>query len=250
MGKRTFALFVFAFMLTLLVTAPASLLDKGLQYASQGRLILANVNGTVWSGSSLPALRTKDGHLVALPFLRWQIVVPSLFTGKLQARLQWDDQPPASATEAILSYNQIELHHVLLQVSAQLLEEASPMLKPAQFRGQLQAQSEQLIFSKRGIEGAATIDWQQASSALSSIAPLGNYHLTANAAGDRINIGLSTISGMLLLDGQGNWSAARGLEFHGKAQASPGNYDSLMELLHHLGPEESPRVHGFHLMPQ
>lgn len=250
MGKRTFALFVLAYLVTLLITAPASLLDKCLQYASQGRLVLANTSGTVWNGSATPALRTQDGHLIALPFLRWDIAVPSLFTGKIQARLQWDDQPPASATEAIISYNQIELRHALLQLPARVLDEASPMLKPARFRGQLQIQGEHLIFSKRGIDGAATADWQQASSALSSLAPLGNYRLAVNAAGDRINIGLSTTSGILLLEGQGNWLAARGLEFHGKAQASAGNYDNLTELLHHLGPEISPGVHGFNIAPQ
>lgn len=250
MCKRTFALFALAYLLTLLITAPASLLDKCLQYATQGRLLLANANGTVWSGSAIPALRTQDSRLVALPFLRWEIAVPSLFTGKIHARLQWDDQPPASATEAIISFNQVELHHALLQLPARVLGEASPMLKPAQFRGQLQVQGEHLIFSKRGVDGAATVDWQQASSALSSIAPLGDYRLALNGAGDRINIGLTTISGILLLEGDGNWLAGRGLEFHGKAHASAGNYDNLTELLHHLGPEVSPGVHGFNLTPQ
>lgn len=249
MNKRIVALFALAYLLTLLITVPASLLGKCLQYASQGHLLLANASGTVWDGSATPALRTQDGRLVALPFLRWEIAVPSLFTGKIQARLQWADQPPASATDAVISFKQIELHHVLLQLPAQLLEEASPMLKPAQFRGQLQIQGDRLVFSNRGMDGSAIIDWRQASSALSAIAPLGDYRLALNGAGDRIHTWLTTTSGILLLEGEGNWLTGRGLEFHGKAQASAGNYDNLTELLHQLGPEISPGVHGFNLTP-
>lgn len=250
MGKRLFALFALAYLLTLLITAPASLLDKGLQYASRGRLALANASGTVWNGSATPALRTQDGRLIALPFLRWEIAAPPLLTGKIRARLQWNHQPPASATEAIISFNQVELNRVLLELPAHVLGEASPMLKPAQFSGQLQIQGEHLVFSNRGMSGTTVVDWRQAGSALSGIAPLGAYRLALNGAGDRINIGLTTISGMLLLEGDGNWLAGRGLEFHGKAQASAGNHDNLSELLHHLGREVSPGVHSFNLIPQ
>lgn len=250
MNKRIAVLFALAYLLTLLITAPASLLDWGLQQASKGHLLLANTSGTVWSGSATPALRTQDGRLVTLPFLNWKIALPSFFTGKIQVHLLWDDQPPAAATEAIISFKQVELRHVTLQLPARVLDEASPMLKPVQFRGQLQIQGEHLVFSKSGMEGAATIDWLQASSALTSIAPLGNYRLALNSAGDRIQIGLTTLSGILLLDGEGNWLTGRGLEFHGKAHAAAGNDDNLKELLNHLGPEASPGVHSFNLTPQ
>ncbi len=250
MGKRPFAFFALAYLLTLLVTAPASLLDKGLQYASHGHMALANASGTVWDGSATPALRTQDGRQIILPFLHWKIAAPSLLTGKIRARLQWDHQQPASATEAIISFNQVELKRVMLELPAHVLGEASPMLKPAQFRGQLQIQGERLVFSNRGMSGTTVIDWREAGSSLSGIAPLGAYRLSLNGAGDRVHIGLTTISGMLLLEGDGSWLMGRGLEFHGKAQASAGNHDNLAELLHHLGREVSPGVHGFNLIPQ
>lgn len=249
-GKLTFALFILAYLVTLLITAPASLLDRYLQYASRGRLALANASGTVWNGTATPALRPQEDHFMALQPLCWEVGVLPLITGKIKMRLQWADLPPASATDAILSLNRIELHHALLPLPARVLSEASPMLKPAQFRGQLQLQAGHLVFSKQGMDGTAIAEWRQAGSALSSIDPLGDYHLALNAAGDHISIGLSTASGVLLLNGNGVWSKARGIEFHGKAQASAGNNDNLTELLHHLGPEESPGVHGFNITPQ
>lgn len=250
LSKRTFAFFAFAYLVTLLVTAPASLLDNYLQHVSQGRMIMANTSGTIWNGSATPALRQQENRFIGLPPLRWDIAVLPLFTGIIKARLQWSDQPLAPAMDAIISPSRFELHHALIRLPALALSGVSPILKPARFGGQFQIQSEQLIFSKRGIDGSAVADWQQASSALSSIAPLGNYRLALSGAGDRINIGLTTVSGILLLEGKGNWLAGRGLEFHGRAQASAGNHDNLTELLHHLGPEESPGVHGFNITPQ
>jgi hypothetical protein len=79
---------------------------------------------------------------------------------------------------------------------------------------------------------------------------LGDYRLTLVGAGDHIKIGLTTISGILQLGGDGDWLTGRGLEFHGKAQASAGSNDSLKELLNHLGPEAGPGVHSFNLTPQ
>lgn len=248
-GRGIFALFVLAYLVTLLVTAPASLLDRCLQYASQGRLFLANANGTVWNGTATPALRPQKDHFIVLQPLRWEIDALPLFAGKIKTRLQWSDLPPAPATDTTISLDRVELHNALLPLPARVLNEISPMLKPAQFRGQLQVQAGHLVFTKQGIDGTATVEWRQAGSALSGINPLGDYHLALSGAGGQINIGLTTTSGILLLNGQGVWSAAHGLEFHGKAQASSGNYDNLTELLHHLGPEESQGVHGFNITP-
>jgi general secretion pathway protein N len=250
MGKRTIFIFTLAYLLTLLITAPASLLDWVVQTSSQGRVLLANASGTIWNGSATPALRTQDGSLVTLPFLHWEIAVPSLLTGKIQARLIWDNQSSVSATDAIISLSQIELQHPQLQIPARVMAEASPMLRPAQFRGQLIIQGDRVVFSKRGMEGMAAVDWRQASSALSAIAPLGDYHLLLNGTGNIIHIGLTTNSGILVMEGDGNWQLGRGLAFQGKAHASTGNNDNLTDLLHNLGPEVSPGVHAFNVTPQ
>lgn len=248
--KRAFVLFVCATLVTLLVTAPASLLDTCLQYLSRGRMVLANTNGTIWSGSATPALRQQEGRFITLQPLHWRIAVLSIFSGKVQAQLQWDELPSTPAMEVTASFGQIELRHVRIPLPVRVVGELSPILKPAGFRGQLQVQSEHLVFSARGFDGVATVDWQQAGSALSRIAPLGDYRLTLRGAGEQVNIELTTTSGVLLLQGQGGWSAANGLSFHGKAQASREDHGELAELLQHLGPEQSPGVHGFNLTPQ
>jgi general secretion pathway protein N len=250
MGKRVIAPFVLACLATLIITAPASLLDAWLQKATQNRVVLANTGGTVWNGSATVALRKHDGGFIALQPLHWDIDWPSLFIGGFKVRLHWDGMPAAAVTEAIFSVGKIELRHVQITVPVQALGEISPLLKPAQFHGQFQVQGERLVFSARGMEGAATVDWQQAGSALSHVDPLGDYRVTLSGQAGGINIGLATNSGVLLLEGQGNWSAGQGLTFHGKAEAASGHYDELAELLHNIGPEISPQVHSFTLTPQ
>ncbi|TXT21052.1 MAG: proteinral secretion pathway protein N [Gallionellaceae bacterium] len=248
--KGATALFVFTFLLALLITAPASLLDHYLQNATGGRLVLSNAGGTIWSGSATPALRPQTGYALALQPLRWEVAMRPLLGGKIAVRLQWDVSPAAPPMSAVVSFDRAELHQARLLLPARIIEEASPALKPARLHGQLQIQGEKIALSKNGIEGGVTVDWLRAGSAFSSVDPLGDYRLTLSGAGDHVRIGLATISGKLLLEGQGSWSVARGLEFRGRAQASPENREALAELLRNLGPEEAPGIHGFNLTPQ
>ena len=241
--------FALVYLVALLIMAPASLFDELVRHYSQGRLVIANANGTMWKGTAVPGLRTRDGHLIATRTLRWDIDFLPLLKGVLRARLQWNDSAPAAATELLVSGGQVELNHALIPLPAALLNEVSPILKPAEFRGQLKIQSNHLVLSRRGMEGIAIVDWQHAGSALSSIDPLGNYRLTLNGAGNVVSVDLSTTSGILVLEGQGKWSGSSGLEFRGKARASSGNEERLNELLHNLGPELSPGVATFNLTP-
>jgi general secretion pathway protein N len=250
MGKRVIAPFVIACLVTLIITAPASLLDSWLQSATDNRVALANTDGTIWNGSAIIALRKREGGFITLQPLHWDIAWSQLLSGGLKVQLHWEGTADATVTDAVFSTGQVELHHLLLSIPVEALNEISPLLKPARFHGQFQVQGERLVFSARGMEGMATVDWQQAGSALSQVDPLGNYRITLNGQAGTINIGLATSSGVLLLEGQGSWSAGRGLTFHGKAEASNGHYDELAALLRNIGPEISPQVHSFTLTPQ
>ncbi len=249
-SKRTLLIFALAFIITLIITAPATLLNGWVQRATQGQLVLANTGGTVWHGSATPALPQREVGFIALGPLHWDVALLPLFSGKLKIILRWDDVPQATAMEAILSSSGLELNHAQLALPAAALGELSPLLQPVQLQGQIQIQSEHLLVSSQGIEGVANADWLNAGSALSAVNPLGKYHLTFTGSGERLHIALATTSGALILDGQGDWSRSRGLEFHGKARAAEGKQDNLAGLLAHLGPQQSPGVHTLTLTPQ
>lgn len=51
-----------SYALGIIVIAPASLIDAGVQRAGDGRLRLVDVQGTLWSGSAQIELRDAQGR--------------------------------------------------------------------------------------------------------------------------------------------------------------------------------------------
>jgi general secretion pathway protein N len=83
-------------------------------------------------------------------------------------------------------------------------------------------------------EGRATVDWEDAQSALSTVAPLGHYRVTVRGHGARREAQLETLDGPLLLQGAG--SVENGLiRFSGTAEAVPEMRQSLNGLIGVLG---------------
>lgn len=241
-------LFALAFITTLLVTAPATLLAKIVEGSSKGQFVLANAAGTVWHGSAVPAIRQRAGKLLVLERLHWDIALLPLFGGKLLTRFQWDNAAQIQPVEVAASFGQVELRNVFVPLQAGLIGELMPILQPAQLSGQLLIRSEQLVFTKTGVTGNAVAEWANAGSVLSTVNPLGNYHINIAGAGERLDIMLGTTSGTLLLDGSGSFSREEGMKFQATARAAPDSKGSIDELLNNLGPESAPGVHNLNLM--
>lgn len=249
MNKKYWALLLFTYLIVMIITAPASLLSQLLAYASNGKVELANTQGTIWSGFASPILRQKKGGLITLSSLHWNIAPLALFTGKLIAQLNWDSEQTIEPMLVTVSANQVELQHTYIPLPAILLDEASDFLKPAALRGQIILKSDSLTITRQGLQGSATADWLNASSLLSSVSPLGDYHLTFSGSTAGLDFSLKTTSGALILAGQGSFSASTGLDFKGTAQAAKGKEEALHELLANLGPEVTPGVNTFSLVP-
>jgi general secretion pathway protein N len=248
MNRRNWALLLFAFILVLIIIAPASLINIALNYAGSGRLQLANTKGTVWNGSANPILFQHNGGIITLNSLHWEISAIALLKLTIVARLNWDDVQQAQPMNVIFSFDQIELQNTYLPFPAILLDEASEFLKPAALRGKIILRSDTLFLNQQGMQGIATADWLNASSLLSSISPLGDYHFIFSSTSAGLNINLSTTSGALILAGKGRFLSTTGLEFNGTAQAAKGSEEALRELLSHLGPQLSPGISTFALV--
>lgn len=222
----------------LIVTAPASLLDSPVRRLSHGQLSLANCQGTLWHGSATPTLNTGKQSDTALQTLHWQVRPLALLLGTLKAELVWEDT--VTPMELAIDSKTVTMTHIQLSLPAEVIGELSPFLKPAQLGGNLHIDSPQLTYADGHLQGNATTRWNQASSAMSSIHPLGDYLIDIKAENDNLHATLSTQSGALLLDGQGSWSPAQKFHFNGSARAAPESRAALSELLHHLGPETVP----------
>ncbi len=240
--KKIFALFAIAFAVALLVMAPASLVGAWMGSLTRGTVELANSEGTVWSGSGIPVFYLPRGTPVTLDQISWKISVRALLQGKIHLMLSQGRAPERPAAVVDAGPGSITLRDVSVEVPAEVLEEIHPLLQALQPHGTLQITSGRLTLSRESMQGTASAQWLSASSAVTTVNPVGSYQFNVRCTGAQAAIDLTTLSGPLMLDGHGEWSSAAGLTIEAHARTNPENQASLAELLHHLGPEISPGV--------
>lgn len=238
----TIVLFFCVFGAGIFVLAPASLLNLWLERASAGTFLLANADGTVWSGSG-DLLLKSDTHFVSFGAYAWKIQPARMLSGALQFDVWQGDTGNPMGVRFSPFKRELGLIGLRAVLPAQILEIFSPKLRAYRLSGEIELESSGLLLSERGVEGRAEVNWTQAGSALSDVYPLGNYRIQLEGAWPVLNLELSTQSGKLLLSGRGRLEQGKGLAFNGTAQAAKGEQqEGLSELLHHIGPESAPGV--------
>ena len=213
--------------LTILVRAPAAWLGDWLQAHSRVRLM--DARGTLWNGSALLAL--SDGRRMAvLPGrIAWRIDVPSLLAARLAARVEH----PFSTAPILLSADasRMTLKSGSAQMPASSLGVLGAPFNTIRPGGVLELRWSDLALGGGALAGSVQLDWRDAQSALSTVAPLGSYRVQISAGSVR----LETVKGPLHLQGSGT---LRGLHvsFRGVASAEPDMRPALNGLLGVLGP--------------
>lgn len=246
--RKIIAFFVFAcaFCVTLIVQAPAALLGTWVKQSSHGSIELADSSGTIWRGSATPMLSLKSNTSFPLERIGWSISFFSIFTGKIKVQLRVNATPQRLPSEVYFSARQVELRNIALELPATVLGEFNPLLQGMGLQGQVQMSTEDLVIQHNGTtSGKIVANWLMAGSALSPVNPFGSYRFDLTGLGGRIQIRLSTISGDLQLNGQGEWLTSNRLSFQSTAKAIGTNKDVLAEMLRHLGPEIEPGIFSF-----
>lgn len=215
---------------TAVIMAPAAWLADALE--TRGPVRLVHPSGTVWNGSALVAL--SDGQrLRVLPGrVAWRAKPTALLSGQLalQLRHEMSDRPVRLAVER----QGMQLEAGLARVPAALLAAAGAPFNTIRPGGTLRVQWDNMRIGAGGFIGSFRVDWQDAQSALSTVAPLGTYRLTVTGRGGRGEAELVTLSGPLLLRGQGNLDR-EGIRFAGTAAAVPEMRASLDGFIGLLG---------------
>ena len=250
-NKKTIAIFAAAFLVTLVVKAPAALLDSWVGAATNGAMSLAYPAGTVWSGSATPVLNFRQSAPLPLARMDWDISFRSILSGAILLRLRDSTAPLKPPAEIYLGLRQVELRNFAVDLPAAAIGELDPMLQAMRFQGRVDIAAGDLVFRRDGtVSGNAAANWQGAGSALSPVNPFGSYHFDMAGQGDRVQISLGTLpgglpSGGLQLNGQGAWLTSGKLSFQASASASGPGKEMFSEMLHHLGPETAPGVFTF-----
>ena len=187
--------------IALAASAPAALLDARLAGASEGRLRLANPEGTVWNGS---------GELVLLPKgtrrpLGWRIDAWPLLRGELRGTIapQSDAAQPIEFTYAA---QQAELRHLdlVLPMDAVLLSAGVPAAFAAA-GGSIAAHVERLVRTRAALDAQLSLEWRDASlpgAGPGSRIALGDVRLDADGTGPEVVATLSNRGGDVEISGQ------------------------------------------------
>ena len=232
-----------------LVFAPAAWLAGAVNEASGGRALLADAQGTLWSGSAVAVLTGGPGSRDA-----------SALPGRLHWRLapRWNGLRLALEQACCLSAGLTLNLHPRWQGLAVELPAREPAAElgrwPAaalaglgtpwntmQLGGQLRLFSSgftlQWAAGRATLGGGLDLELREAASRLAPVDPLGSYRLSLRNAANHDSgtaILLSTIDGALRLSGSGQWSGSA-LKFRGEASAAPGQEAALANLINIIG---------------
>lgn len=221
---------VFVVALTVVVRAPAAWVGDWLQ--SQGRLRLIDAHGTVWSGSAM--LGFSDGRQVMLVPGRvsWKIGLAALGAGRVTAHVAHPSMPAPLAVS--LGAGSIALKAGQAELPAALLVALGTPFNTVRPGGALGLRWTDVEFKGGVLGGSLQIEWRDAQSALSTVAPLGSYLLQITGGGDGARVQLDTLRGPLRLQGSGTLRGGR-VSFKGRASADPEMRPALIGLISVLG---------------
>lgn len=222
-----FGLGVYA--VALVALAPATLVDARLQAAGEGRLRLAEARGSLWSGAGWIEVRDAQGKAGVARRLAWRVLPASLLRARLVAQVTLEQA--ARPFPVSLSLARVEIADAALQLPAAALGLGVPALAPLRLKGEVLVNIAQLSLERGSVRGEATLRWRGAGSALTPIAPLGDYEVRFTAAGTAVHGALRTLEGPLELEGAGSWSSGAAPSYRITARVQPQHQDQLGPLL-------------------
>ena len=230
---------------TLVAYLPAAVLATWVEAQSEGRLALADPQGTLWDGSAVlaapvaSAALSQPTNLLAPVFpgrFEWQLS-PWLLLGRVNLRIQNAEALP-TAVSLEGSWSECTLSEGSMDLAAERLSTLGAPFNTLRATGQMRLawSALRLQSSGRGLEiyGPMQLELKEIASALSPVKPLGAYRMQFVWGGKTARLTLSTRTGPLMLEGEGDIVDGR-LQFSGQAWAQPEEELRLAQLLNLLG---------------
>lgn len=218
-----------AYSLGVIATAPATLVDAGLQRISQGKLRLVEAQGTLWSGSGQIEIRDAGGRTGVAKSFAWRMLPASLLRGHLVCEVELEQA--TQSFPVTISLSRIELANADISLPATALGLGVPKLAPLGLSGELLLHVASLSIERGQMQGSAALRWRDAGSVFTPISPLGDYEVNFDGEGATVHLLLRTIQGPLQLDGKGSWTNGGSPNFLGIARVPPQHQQQLDPLL-------------------
>jgi len=229
------ALLTLTALVTVIVRAPAAWLGDWLEGHTRVRLI--DARGTIWHGSALVGFSNGREITLVPGRVDWQI--DGVRAGGVSATVahEWLTAP----LRLSLSREGVAFAKGSARLPAGVLASAGAPFNTLRPGGTLEASWTDTQLRGAALSGDVQIDWRDARSALSTVAPIGSYRLRVTGHGDGPALDLVTLSGPLQLQGRGKIEGSR-IRFNGTAGAEAGMQPALNGLLGVLGMRSGDKV--------
>lgn len=198
---------------------------------------MISASGTVWSGSGRLEVRDRTGSAVYVKSLGWQFNKNQLLLGRLSVSYRLASQlQPGTVSAGFMS---LVFTDIDLEVPATVLEALLPETHGYGLDGVLQLVSKSLKLTRQDTVGTVMLRWQDVSSTLLPVAPLGSYELQLDGAVSQLNLAgsLRTLKGPLQLDGSVNISASQQPVLQVTAMLPENQYAELAPFMRLVGVE-------------
>ncbi len=245
---------VVLFSVFFLTALPAWLIPWGLKKTQLNQLIINDATGSFWNGKASGhadiAVPNSAAYKLKLDQISWSWRPSRLLAGELAWGIAAENKSAKFTGIVGASFGGYSLRSVKLDAPAQLIADIYPPAALLNPDGKLQLSSEDFKFSKNNFSGKAQLDWRGAAVSMSPVKPLGEYRALINATGVVADVQLTTVSGVLKLNGKGNWTAKDGLRFSGTAQADAAQAANIDPLLQLMGKPAVNGVYALELPPK
>lgn len=221
--------------ITTVVRAPAAWLGDRLE--AHSRLRLLDAQGTIWHGSALLGISNGRETTLVPGRVEWRIdaVAPQSVSGRISHA--W----LAAPLELSWGADGIGFVKGSARLPAGILASAGAPFNTVRPGGTLEANWTDGRFRGAALTGELQVDWRDAKSALSTVAPLGSYRVRVSGSGSPPVLHLHTLNGPLEMQGSGRIEGTR-IRFRGTATAQAEMRSALDGLLGVLGMRSGDKV--------
>ncbi len=232
------------YLVSLVFTAPASVLAFGLARATANTAMLERAEGGLWSGRAAALVITPPATAPQrFAEVTWSVSRLRLLRAQLAVEVTANGGTKGKAT-LFVQPGSVRFSDVTLSMPVSTVVPFVPALNLARPGGEFQVRARELDVSRSAIGGEAQGEWIDASSVLSAVVPLGRYRAVLKGSGASAQLEVTTVSGPLQIAGKGMWYAAEGVRFTGLARSDAAQAGALKPLLDLLGPDDGRGGHA------
>lgn len=222
---------------TVIAAPPAAWLADLVRAKSQLRLV--DPQGTLWQGSALLAVSDGRRALLVPGRITWRASLGGSGFPGTTVELR---HPAALAPVRVhLTWGKVEVEAGRAAAPAAVLSALGAPFNTVRPGGALHVEWSSLRLERSAAHGEARLEWRDAQSALSPVAPLGDFLVVVKLRGAAGDVSLSTLRGPLHMEGSGSLREGR-LAFAGQAFAEEPMRAALLGLIGVLGKRSGDRA--------